>query len=142
MEISNCRFCNLNAEKTRIIEDNKHTTIVLSNPRLMPAHILVLPKRHVVKLSELNEEEINELISKVIEYQDKIILKIAKGCDIRQNCRPFQKEDELKVDHLHIHLQPRELFDELYEKCQIYEKQIFKELTEEEKDKFCKLLNN
>lgn len=137
-----CRFCNINELKTRIIEERKYVIVVVSNPRLMLGHILVIPRRHVLKISELNEEERKELFDTVIEYQEKILDKIASGCDIKQNCRPFQKEDELKVDHLHIHLQPRELFDELYEKCQIFEKGVFKKLSKEELDKTIALFSN
>lgn len=135
-----CRFCNLNELKTRILEEKRFVMVILSNPRLMPGHLLVIPRRHVHKISELSPEERNELFATVIEFQEKILAKIASGCDVRQNCRPFQKEDELKVDHLHIHLQPRELFDELYEKCQIFEKGVFNALTEEEKMRIKKLL--
>lgn len=55
----------------------------------------------------------------------------AFGCDIRQNYRPFQKESNLKVNHLHFHVIPRELEDELYQKSMIYEKEVFKPLTDE-----------
>ena len=137
-----CRFCKINSEKTRIIEETQSVMVVLSNPRLMPGHILVIPKRHVLRLSELNQQELKDLIEKVIEYQEKILSKIAKGCDIRQNLRHFQKESDLRVNHLHIHLQPRELYDELYEKSQIHEKLIFKELSEKEKEEIIKLLRD
>jgi len=137
----NCPFCDINKEKTSIINEGKYTLVVLSNPRLMPGHLLVIPKRHVEKLSELDDDERKELIDKVIEYQEKILSKFAKGCDIRQNYRSFQKQDNLKVNHLHIHLQPREFEDELYFKSQIYEKQIFSEPTKEEREKFLKLFS-
>ena len=71
-----------------------------------------------------------------MEFQEKILAKFASGCDIRQNCRPFQKQSNLKVDHVHYHLLPREFKDELYQKCQIYETEIFRRLTEEEKEKY------
>lgn len=99
----------------------------------MKGHLLVLPKRHIESLSELKEEEKKELFDTAIEFQEKI-LEISKGCDLRQNYRPFQKQEELKVHHLHIHLQPRELFDDLYEKCQVHEKELFKEIEEKEMD--------
>lgn len=95
---------------------------------------------HVEKLSELNEEEKKELFDTVIEYQEKILKNIAPGCDIRQHYRPFLKQSELKINHLHIHLQPRKPDDELYKKCQIYHKDVFKELTKEEINKISKLL--
>ena len=106
----------------------------------MPGHLLVVPKRHVEKLSALQEDERRELFEKVIQFQEKILSKLASGCDIRQNYRPFQKQSNLKVNHLHIHLQPRELEDELYEKCQIFETKIFSNLTKEEKENITNLL--
>lgn len=133
-----CPFCSLEKEK-RVLASKKYTYVILSNPRLMPSHLLVLPKRHVEKLSELNEEERKELFDLVIEYQEKILAKHATGCDIRQHYRPFLKQSKLKVNHMHIHLQPREYEDELYKNCQIHETALFKELTKEEKEKFSKV---
>jgi ATP adenylyltransferase len=139
MNIKNCPFCIISLEKSKIIKEKNYTRVVFSNPRLTPGHLLVISKRHVEKISELNKEEQKELLETVIEFQEKILKKVAKGCDIRQNYRPFQREDKLKIHHLHVHLQPRELFDELYKKCQIFEKDIFKELTEEEITKLIKI---
>jgi len=137
----NCPFCEINKEKTRIIKQGKNVFVIFSNPRLMEGHLLVIPKRHIEKLSELNEEEKKELFDTVIEYQEKILKNISPGCDIRQNYRIFQGQNNLKIDHLHIHLQPREFKDDLYKKCQIFEKDVFKQLTEEEIEKVLKLLN-
>src|ERR1035437_3870854 len=110
-----CSFCNtLKNEKERIIEEGKTVFVVFSNPRLMKAHLLVIPKRHIEKPSELNKKERKELFDTVLKYQEKIISKIAAGCDIRENYRPFVPENELKVNHIHFHLQPRELNDKLY----------------------------
>jgi len=135
-----CPFCNINKEKTRIIKEGKNVFVVFSNPRLVKGHLLVIPKRHVVKISELNAKEKKELFDTVIEFQEKILKKISSGCDIRQNYRPFQKQTGLKVDHLHIHLLPREFEDELYQKCQINEKRIFSNLEEEEIKRISDLL--
>ena len=138
----NCPFCNINSEKTRILKEKKFVRVIFSNPRLMPGYLLIVPKRHVEKISELNREERKELFETIIEFQGKILSKIASGCDIRINYRPFQKQDNLKVNHLHIHLHPRELFDELYKKCQIFEKDVFKDLTPEELDKMFKIFSD
>ncbi len=137
-----CPFCNIDKEKNRIIKSGKYVWVIMSNPRLVEGHLLVVPKRHVEKLSELNNKEKDELINTTIEFQELILKKYASGCDIRQNCRPFQKESKLKVNHLHLHLQPRELFDELYKVSQIYEKELFKDLDGGEIKKFTKLFSN
>lgn len=127
-----CPFCVIDAEKTRVIEARQHVIVVLSNPRLMPGHILVIPKRHVERLTGLHPDEKAELWSTVEEFQQRIVDRLASGCDIRQNYRPFQPQDRLKIHHLHIHLQPREMEDELYKQCQIYEKRVFQPLSEHE----------
>ncbi len=108
---------------------------MFSNPRLMEGHLLVIPKRHVEKLSELNEEERKELLDVVVEYEEKILKNISPGCDIGQHYRPFLEQSELKIDHLHIHLQPRRLEDDLHRKLQFFGKNVFKKLTKEEIDK-------
>jgi len=131
MEI--CRFCNNIELKSRIMGETEHAFIILSNPCLVREHCLVIPKRHVKKLSELSKEELIDLINIIIKTQELLLTKF-DGCDIRQNYRPFQKEDYLKVNHLHIHLQPREFKDNLYQKCQIFEKDVFRELSREELD--------
>ncbi len=136
-----CPFCDINPEKTRILKEGSHFRIILSNPRLMPGHLLIVSKRHVEKLSELDKKEQEELFKMIIEFQKKILDKVSSGCDLRQNYRPFQKEDELKLNHFHVHLQPRELFDELYSKCQRFETGIFKELQKDELDKMVKIFS-
>lgn len=136
-----CPFCNLNLERTRILHEGSHTKVILSNPRLMPGHLLVVPHRHAEKLSDLSEAERKELLETVILFQDKILTRFAGGCDVRHNYRPFQKQTNLKVHHLHVHLQPRELEDELYRECQIHETKVFTPLLEEEKEKFSRLFN-
>lgn len=130
-----CRFCDLeNSENQRVLSVHSNCLVIFSNPRLMPGHLLVVPKRHVLRLSELNDVERKELFDVTISYQEKILKNIASGCDIKQHNRPFLPENDLKVDHLHIHLQPRELNDELYLKSHVHDREIFKPLTDSEKD--------
>jgi len=136
---ADCPFCNIDQEKTRIIEKRERVVVVMSNPRLMPGHVLVVPRRHAEKLSELTAEERKDMFDTVIEYQEKILATYATGCDIRQNYRPFIEQSWIKVNHLHIHLLPRELEDELYQKSMKYEKELFIALPEDEWEKFTRL---
>lgn len=127
-----CPFCEINEKRNKIIWEGKHVFVTLSNPRLMLGHTLVIPKRHVEKLSELYKEEKEELFETAIKFQERVLSKISSGCDIRVHYRPFQKQNNLKVNHLHLHIRPRELEDNLYQKSQIFEKEIFTELSDEE----------
>lgn len=139
-----CPFCELNKEKTRVIEESRFSRVIFSNPRMMPGHLLTIPKQHVEKLSELTKVELDDLMVMTIKYQEKIVENLASGCDIRQNYRPFIKEGELKVSHLHFHIQPRwpDVKDELFMKCQIHEFDLFKPLLQEEMKKIIKLLKS
>lgn len=138
-----CRFCNLEEKETHhIVETFEHCLVIFSNPRLMPGHLLVVPKRHVLSLGELDTDERRELFDTVIAYQEKILQHIATGCDIRQHNRPFLPENDLKVDHIHLHLQPRHFEDELYRKSQIHDREIFKPLPDEEVEEILQKLSS
>lgn len=132
-----CPFCNIN--KSTLVKDGKRIYVRLSDPRLVEGHILIIPKRHVERMAELDEEEREELLKMTIDFQEKITGRFATGCDLRQNYRPFLSQGRLKVDHLHIHLLPREFDDELYKRSMVSEKEIFKDLTDEERIRFVKL---
>lgn len=137
----NCPFCELNEKRNRIIESKKYSFVTPSNPRLMPGHLLVIPKRHVEKPSELNEQEKKEIFETIIQYQKKLLNK-SSGCDIRQNYKPFLKQDDLKVNHLHFHLLPREFEDELFKKSQFSERSMFKMMSKEEIEESLKIFKD
>ena len=108
----NCPFCNIAKNgPDRVLAEKEHIVVILSNPRLMKGHTLVVPKRHVEKMSELNQQEKDELMETLIEFQEKI-LDFAAGCDIRRHYRPFL-DDAITVSHLHFHLHPRHFADKL-----------------------------
>ncbi|HEY0220941.1 MAG TPA: HIT domain-containing protein [Candidatus Paceibacterota bacterium] len=135
-----CPFCEIvNDKKERILKESEHSFVVLSNPKLMSGHLLVIPKRHVEKTSELEKEESEDLYNEVIHLQEKVLEKIAPGCDVSQHYRPFIPDNKFKVTHLHFHVRPRFLDDELYEKVQIYEKDVFSDLNEEDVLKYKKI---
>jgi len=139
--MDNCPFCENIKLKSRIIDETENTLTILSNPALVKGYCLVIPKKHVENFDELSDDEKQELFFQVIKMQE-ILLKKFSGCDIRQNFRPFQPQGNLKVNHLHIHLQPREFKDELYDKCQIFETEVFRDLSDEELNELVELIKN
>ena len=134
-----CPFCQISKEN-RVIKQGNLAYVILSNPRLMPGHLLVIPKRHLAKISELSKEETEEIFSLLAEFQEKILAKISSGCDIRQNFKPYVKSSRLSVDHLHFHLLPRNFKDELYEKVEKHKEPLFQELPGKEKEEISALL--
>jgi len=136
--MNDCPFCEIirGESSERILTKGEYVFTVLSNPRLVPGHLLVIPKRHIEKPSELTAVERKELLETVIAFQEKILQQVASGCDIRQNCRPFLPQSRLKINHLHFHLLPREFEDDLYSKCMVHERAIFQDLPQEEEARF------
>ena len=124
-----CPFCNL--ESLQIIEENEKAIVFFSNPRLVKGHLLVIPKRHIEKPWELTAKERSDIFELLFKYQQIITDKMATGCDIKENYRPFLSQSRLKVDHVHFHLIPRELYDDIWEKVQ-GEADLFRDIDEQE----------
>jgi histidine triad (HIT) family protein len=130
-----CPFCNIIELEYRLLEEGGDYIVILSNPRLMPGHTLVIPKRHITKPSEMTAEERKNIFDAVLKWQDKITSVFSTGCDVRQNFRPFIKENQLKIDHVHYHLIPRELEDKYYFVVDKNTPAIFEPLSDEERIK-------
>jgi diadenosine tetraphosphate (Ap4A) HIT family hydrolase len=128
-----CPFCNIVELKYRLLEEGDDFIIILSNPRLMPGHTLVIPKRHIRKPSEMSAEERKNLFNATLKWQDKITSVLSTGCDVRQNYRPFIKENQLKIDHVHYHLIPREFEDKQYFDVDKNTPSFFEPLTDKER---------
>ena len=127
----NCVFCDHG--KLHVMRESENTISFLSKNYLMKGHCLVIPKNHYESILDMPESILVELMKEVCNVKRLLIEKFgAKGVDLRQNYRPFLEESEYKVDHVHVHLIPREFRDELYQKSMIYEGSVFKELSEEE----------
>ena len=138
MPKTECPFCNL---KDRVLKSNKRAVVILSNPRKVPGHFLVLPKRHVEKPWELTPEELQDIFELIFFVEQRIIGKLGEGVDIKQNYRPFMKQGKLKVDHLHFHVYPRSWEDYLFQVSEKYETDLFVELDSLEAKEVARLLN-
>jgi len=71
--MNNCPFCNFDRRKSEFVSETENTLTIFSNPSLVSGHCLVLPKRHIEKLSELNNEELQSLFSEVIKTQELLL---------------------------------------------------------------------
>lgn len=133
-----CPFCK---PKDRVLKENAHAQVVLSNPRKVPGHFLVIPKRHVEKPWELSHDELNDIFDLIFFIEQKIIGKLGDGCDVRQNYRPFMPQSQLKINHVHFHVIPRALYDYIYKVSEKYETDLFAELDDLERKEVAKLLD-
>lgn len=137
-EYGNCPFCD---PSQRILKQNDTAQALLSNPRKVPGHFLVTPKRHVEQPWELTPEELQDIFTLAFDIEQRIIKHgLGTGVDIRQNYRPFMKQSQLKVDHVHFHVIPRSLEDYIYSVSEKYETELFAQLDDVEHDEVAKIL--
>jgi len=139
--MKNKKDCPLCAPKDRALKENEHAYFMLSNPRKVPGHTLVIPKRHIEKPTDLTSEELISIFMLISHVEEKLLASIATGCDIRQHYQPYVMENKFKVDHVHFHVVPRTFEDELYRISTMPENALFTELSKEEHDTITKLLN-
>jgi ATP adenylyltransferase len=136
-----CPFCTSAREEGRTLKEGKYAYVIFSNPRFVPGHLLVIPKRHVDgRIGNITKEERDEIFDLLAEFQEKILTKISSGCDIRQQFKPYVKNSRTHVDHMHWHLDPREFKDKLYEQAYIHREKLYEDLPPGEAERLTKLL--
>jgi len=133
----NCPFCNLGKE---VLKQNEFASCFLSNPRKVPGHFLVIPKRHIEQPWQLTDNELLSIFQLIFFIEKKLVNKLGEGVDIRQNYRPFLQRSRLKQDHVHFHVYPRYNQDYLYQIAEKYETDLFTDLDLKEREEFNDLL--
>ena len=103
--MDNCLFCKIikgEIPSTKVYEDDEILAFRDINP-VAPVHVLVIPKKHITSLTELQPED-----EKVIGKIYTVINKIAKmenifenGFRVIVNCG---EDGGQEVQHLHFHL--------------------------------------
>lgn len=97
-----CKIANGEIPSFKVYEDEHVFAFLDLNP-VTRGHTLVIPKKHVERLSDVNEEDIHNIFTGVKEVA-KIIDKISKDYNIgiNQGKLAFQI-----INHLHVHIMPR-----------------------------------
>jgi ATP adenylyltransferase len=107
-----CVFCTALAEgpdrhgENLVLYTGKHAFIIMNLFPYTHGHLMVLPKKHVSSLDELNREELNEIFSLVVEAQAAVRQALApQGINLGMN---IGKAAGAGIDdHLHMHVVPR-----------------------------------
>jgi diadenosine tetraphosphate (Ap4A) HIT family hydrolase len=134
----NCVFCNLKSDE--VLQENERALLVLSNPRKVPGHILVLPKRHIEEPWLLTADELTDVFKLIFFAEQHMLGKLGDGVDIRQSYRPFKRQDELKKNHVLFHVIPRSKDDYIYTVSERFERDLFADLDDLERKEVAKLL--
>ncbi len=101
--MKNCIFCDLPKEK--IIIENELAQAFYDEFSVSKWHILIVPKRHIANFFELEQKELNDINSLILECKKIIDNKYAPdGYNIGVNVGEHAGQS---VFHVHVHLIPR-----------------------------------
>lgn len=107
MKETACPFCAL--PESRVIFANHQAVAVADGFPISPGHTLIIPRRHVESIFELNAEEVNALIMLLAEAKNVLDdEQKPDGFNIGVNDGPAAGQT---IPHLHIHLIPRFIGD-------------------------------
>lgn len=101
-----CIFCRISEGKAAaefVVNDGDVFAIRDVHPAA-PTHILIIPKKHIPSLADLNSPEDSALISQLVSTAVKVAEKVSlsgRGYRLVWNCRA---EGGQTIDHIHLHL--------------------------------------
>lgn len=106
--MSGCIFCAIQAGAlpAAIVHEDAHCLAFMDAYPLRPGHVLVIPRRHAVLMTELQASERTQLI----ELGNRIaraMRKLDPACDINWIVNDGKAANQ-HVPHVHLHLIPRQ----------------------------------
>lgn len=102
MPSSDCIFCSPDRE---ILASSAHALAFADAFPISPGHSLVVPRRHVVTIFELNEEEYSDCFLLVLKVKDLLVAKYSPdGFNVGVNVGEAGGQS---VWHAHVHVMPR-----------------------------------
>ena len=101
-KLKQCPFCCL--RKDEMLRQNKYAILTLAKAPYTKDHLLVVPKKHVIKINSLNQKQKDD-VEKLICYGIKKLNKKYKNISVL-----YREGDKDKVgksiDHVHYHIIP------------------------------------
>lgn len=103
--MANCIFCDIVAGKipAKIVHDDEEVTAFVDNNPQAPVHILIVPKKHIATLNDLQAED-EQLIGRLFSTARLLAEENGvheRGYRLVINCNP---EAGQSVFHIHLHL--------------------------------------
>lgn len=117
-------FCNQAAFSRTVFWESRHFRVLYDLRPVVRGHILFVTKRHILDITELSTEEVEDLhktFNHIIPKVLSIYNSTGGSYDLTSQIGPYSGRS---VEHLHIHMIPRKKGDE-YQKS---EKNIFEDL--------------
>jgi len=101
---NDCLFCKETTVAKRVLE-GKRFYVVFDEYPVNPGHLLLIPKRHVPDLFDLDDAEFSELRSMLNKSREMLDAKLRPdGYNVGANCGSAAGQT---IHHAHIHMIPR-----------------------------------
>lgn len=105
INMGSCIFCDIiNGTSTAtVVDEDEYTITILDIKPLFPGHCLVMPKKHIVTLPELNDELLELLFRKT----RKLAAILPEAMNAQGTFVAMNNIVSQSVPHLHVHVVPR-----------------------------------
>jgi histidine triad (HIT) family protein len=104
-----CAYCTLPEIKAREIVRNELAWAFPGNMPIVPGHVLILPIRHVSKISDLTMEEMKAILD--LREKLSVAMKDIFGAEGFNYAWNEEKIAGQSVPHFHLHMLPRKKGD-------------------------------
>jgi len=88
-------------EKYRLVKESELSFCIINIEPLKKGHVMVLPKRHVTNLNDLQPDEAKNLLNLCAELKDKVKEKYSQDALIMLNTGKHSSQE-----HIHFHIWP------------------------------------
>lgn len=124
-------FCNPRIYR-QVFFENEHFIAAYNIRPMLPGHILVIPKRHVLEILELTDEEMVSLLSILKKVVPIVLEKF--GADAYNFSINGGTDAGEAVKHLHIHIVPRKKGDAFHGNVMRFYRRLEEERVGYDKD--------
>ena len=97
-----CPFCHLTNQE--VIKQNKYAILTLARAPYTKDHLLVIPKKHVLKINKLSKKQ-KDAIESLVYYSMKKLHKKYKNVTVLYR-EGNKKEIGKSINHVHYHIIP------------------------------------
>ena len=106
-----CIFCQavdkeISDMSNLVVHKSKNTIVMLNLYPYNNGHLLIIPKKHVDSIQDINKEVANELIEQII-FSEKVLTEVYKPQGFNIGANLGRAGGAGIKDHIHFHIVPR-----------------------------------
>ncbi len=123
--MDDCLFCKIARKevKSHILYEDEDLLVFLDLDQNPSGHTLVIPKKHITDVNELDHDTLIKIFDVAKEMQNTLMTKLHK----KASSLNFNYGDAQVIKHVHLHILPHNF----HEKSHLSEEEVYKLLKDE-----------